>query len=71
MALLRRSTMLVPKVYRDKNGKYRWRVRHPQNGKIVLASTEAYSRKIDAEDNYNLMLMIKMQDDCPPESPRE
>jgi uncharacterized protein YegP (UPF0339 family) len=38
-------------LYRDDDGEFRW-VRTSANGDVVGASTEGYSRKIDARENY-------------------
>jgi uncharacterized protein YegP (UPF0339 family) len=40
------------KIYRDKRGKYRWRVT-ASNGKIIGASTQGYSRRADALANID------------------
>jgi hypothetical protein len=39
------------RLYRDDDGEFRW-VRTSSNGDVVGASTEGYSRKIDARENY-------------------
>ena len=37
--------------YQDKSGEWRWHVK-ADNGKIVAASTEGYTRRANAEANY-------------------
>lgn len=39
-------------VYKDKRGEFRWR-RIASNGKIVGASSEGYTKKVDCEKNMN------------------
>jgi uncharacterized protein YegP (UPF0339 family) len=38
-------------LYRDRQGGHRWRLRDPDNGNIIAASTEGYENKSDAVNN--------------------
>ena len=43
----------APEYYIDKAGEHRWRVRG-DNGEIIDASSEGFSSREKAEENYNL-----------------
>lgn len=42
-----------PEYYEDGNGEWRWRVK-AANHKVIDASSEGFSSKAKAEDNYGL-----------------
>lgn len=42
-------------IAKDAADEYRWTMIHRSNGKIVGASTEGYSRRIDCVDNLYLV----------------
>jgi uncharacterized protein YegP (UPF0339 family) len=45
------TTTTKVEVYKDAQGRFRWRLRDPSNGLIVASASEAYERRIDAEKN--------------------
>ena len=42
-------------IYKDKAGKYRWRLRSSGNYKIIADSAEGYDAKADCENGVNLV----------------
>jgi uncharacterized protein YegP (UPF0339 family) len=48
-----------PKLYKDKQGKWRWRYRHSQDGHITAITSEGYENRGDCEEAGNLLLDAK------------